>query len=113
MSHSDDGYWPGPVPAYVLTGGRTQPKATLLPETLLAASVHRPVPGRTTSQKRELLALCRGQLSLVEAATHLGLPVSVVRVLASDLIDEGFLIIRGASPKHELMEKVLAGLRKL
>ncbi|MEV7043942.1 DUF742 domain-containing protein [Amycolatopsis sp. NPDC051061] len=113
MSHSDDEYWPGPVPAYVLTGGRTHPKARLRPETLLSALLHRPVPDRTNPQKRDLLGLCRGQLSLVETATHLGLPVSVVRVLASDLIDEGLLSIRDAGPKRELMEMVLAGLRKL
>jgi hypothetical protein len=97
----------------VLTGGRTKPKSTLRPETLLSALVHRPVPDRTTSQKRELLGLCRRRLSLVETATHLRLPVSVVRVLASDLIDEGLLTFGDAGPKRELMEKVLAGLRKL
>ena len=113
MFPTDDEYRPGQVPAYVLTGGRTRPKATLLPETLLSALVYRPVPDRTSTQERELLGLCRGQLGLAEAAAHLELPMSVVRILASDLIDAGLLVIRDATPPRDIMEKVLAGLRKL
>jgi hypothetical protein len=51
------------------------------------------------------------------AAAHLRLPVSLVVVIASDLVDTGHLQIRSA-PRHtpppaELLEKVLDGLRKL
>jgi len=113
MSPTDDGYRPGPVPPWVLTGGRTRPKATLRPETLLTALVYKPVPDRTTTQQRDLLGLCRGQLGLAELAAHLRLPMSVVRILASDLIDDGLLVIRAPAPKRELMEQVLDGLRKL
>jgi hypothetical protein len=113
MSPIDDEYRPGPVPAYVLTGGRTRPKATLRPETLLTALLDKPVPSTTAMQKRDLLGLCRQQLSLAEAATHLELPMSVVRILASDLIDAGLLGLRDSTPTRDIMEKVLAGLRKL
>jgi hypothetical protein len=106
-------YRPGPVPSYVLTSGRTHPKATLRPETLLRTLVYRPIPKRTTTQKRNVLRLCQGQLGMAELAAHLEMPMSVVRILASDLLDEGLLVIRGAEPKRELMEQVLAGLRKL
>jgi hypothetical protein len=117
MSPTDHGYRPGPVAAYVLTGGRTRPKATLPAETLIIALGDKPVPERTSMQHRELLRLCRGQLGLAEVAAHLKLPMSVVRILASDLIDVGLLVVRDTSrdtrPKLELMEQVLAGLRKL
>ncbi|SEB47472.1 Protein of unknown function [Amycolatopsis tolypomycina] len=117
MSPTDHGFRPGPVPTWVLTGGRTRPKATLRPETLLTTMAHRPVPDTTTVQKRELLGLCRQRLSLVEASAHLGWPMSVVRILASDLIDVGLLVMVGdETPDHnrlETLEKLLAGLRRL
>ncbi|WP_410570440.1 DUF742 domain-containing protein [Amycolatopsis sp. cmx-4-61] len=117
MSPTDDGYRPGPVKAYVLTGGRTRPKATLPAETLIIALGDKPMPARTSRQQRDLLRLCRGQLGLAEVAAHLKLPMSVVRILASDLIDAGLLGVRVPSrntrPELELMEQVLAGLRKL
>ncbi|MCR6488335.1 DUF742 domain-containing protein [Amycolatopsis sp. OK19-0408] len=117
MSPTDHGFRPGPVKTYVLTGGRTRPKATLPAETLIIALRNAPVSARTNRQQRDLLRLCRGQLGLAEVAAHLKLPMSVARILASDLIDAGLLGVRDPGqdtrPKLELMEQVLAGLRKL
>jgi Protein of unknown function (DUF742) len=69
--------------------------------------------------------MCHQLLSLVEAAVHLELPVSVASVVASDLIDAGYLTVRGSSgeadpgelsyarPDRRLLQEVLDGLRKL
>jgi hypothetical protein len=113
-----DDYRDHPVRPYILTSGRAHPtRNTIRPETLLVVDPDAPRPVTTTREQRELLEICGGMLSLAEVAAHLRLPVSLVVVLASDLVDSGHLSIRSA-PRHtppsaELMEKVLDGLRKL
>lgn len=113
-----DDYNDHPVRPYVLTSGRAHPsRNTIRPETLLVVDPEVPRPIAASSQQRALLDMCGGMLSLAEAAAHLRLPVSLVVVLASDLVDSGHLQIRSA-PRHtmpstELLEKVLNGLRKL
>ncbi|EID54968.1 DUF742 domain-containing protein [Saccharomonospora xinjiangensis] len=108
-----------PIRPYVITGGRAHPsRNTLRPETLLVANPESQLPMSASREKRSLVELCRGVLSVAEAAAHLRLPVSVVVVLASDLIDTGHLVVRSSPqrlviPEIELLEKVLNGLRKL
>jgi hypothetical protein len=101
---------------------------------LIATDLARPLPVSASSEERALLRMCRRLLSLVEAAVHLQLPVSVVTVVASDLIDEGFLAMRASSdeflprgagtragggrassarPDVQLLQEVLIGLRNL
>lgn len=103
---------------YVLTRGRARPsRNTIGVDTLLiAADPVRPLPVAASRQERALLAMCKGLLSLVEAAARLKLPASVVRVLASDLVDSGHLTARAGSPHatfpdRELLQEVLDGLR--
>lgn len=132
MSGPDD-YHDHPVRLYVVTGGRARPsRNTIRPETLLVvADTDRQLPISASSEERKLLRMCRRLLSLVEAAVHLELPVSAVSVVASDLIDAGFLTVRGSSgepasgaqaepqalrsprPDRDLLQEVLDGLRKL
>jgi hypothetical protein len=113
-----DDYRDHPVRPYVLTSGRAHPsRNTIRPETLLVVDPDAPRPIAPTSQQKALLEMCGGMLSLAEAAAHLRLPVSLVVVIASDLVDTGHLQVR-AAPRHtpppvELLEKVLDGLRKL
>jgi hypothetical protein len=108
-----------PVRPYVITSGRAHPsRNTIRPETLLRVDPDMPTPVTAGRQERALLEICRGVLSLAEAAAHLRLPVSLVVVIASDLLDSGHLSIRSATRRHEppdrdLLEKVLNGLRKL
>ncbi len=105
---------------YVLTKGRARPtRNTISVDTLLIATDPAPpLPISAGRQERALLAMCRGLLSLVEVAARLELPVSVVRVLASDLVDSGHLTARAGSPRaaqlsRELLQEVLNGLRAL
>jgi hypothetical protein len=121
---------PRPVPSYVVTGGRARPtRNTMRPETLLVAvGDGKQLPVTASSEKRALLKMCRGLLSLVEAAAYLQLPVSVAVVVACDLVDDGFLRVSGefssgtdsplpdtrpGRPDLDLLEEVLHGLRKL
>jgi len=123
MKHHDDPevtYEDTALRPYVLTQGRARPsRNTIGVDTLLvAADPIRPLPVGASRQERALLAMCKGLLSLVEVAARLRLPVSVVRVLASDLVDSGHLTARVGSsqavpPDQELLLEVLNGLRKL
>jgi hypothetical protein len=114
-----DEYRDRPVRPYVLTGGRTAPsRNTVRPETLVVAahSPQRQLPVSASRTERALLGMCRQLLSLAEAAVHLDLPVSVVLVVASDLIDSGHLSVRtsaSASVNPTLLQELLDGLRKL
>jgi hypothetical protein len=133
MSPQDE-YRDRPVRPYVVTGGRARPsRNTIRPEVLLIATdVGKPLPVSASSEERALQRMCRRLLSLVEAAVYLQLPVSVVSVVASDLIDEGFLAMRASSdefapgaagtrpadprltrPDMGLLQDVLMGLHKL
>ncbi|MFY1674809.1 DUF742 domain-containing protein [Plantactinospora sp. WMMB334] len=123
MSSSDERgghYRDSALRPYVLTRGRARPsRNTIGVDTLLIATGPAPpLPISAGRQERALLAMCRGLLSLVEVAARLELPVSVVRVLASDLVDSGHLTARAGSPRSaqpstELLQEVLNGLRAL
>ena len=108
------------VRPYVITGGRSRPsRNTVRPETLLVLTDEdRPLPVSASREERALLHICQRLLSLAEAAAHLELPVSVVSVLASDLVDAGYLTARSGVPRAQLpdrmlLQEVLAGLRRL
>ncbi|KAA9150318.1 DUF742 domain-containing protein [Amycolatopsis acidicola] len=115
---SEDDYEDHPVRPYVMTAGRAHPsRNTVRPETLFLADPGARLPLTAGSQQRALVSLCRGVLSLAELAAHLGLPVSLVAVLVSDLVDTGNLVVRSAPgrarPDRDALEKVLDALRNL
>ncbi|MFB7947325.1 DUF742 domain-containing protein [Kitasatospora phosalacinea] len=110
----------GPVRPYVITGGRTRANRDVLEfESLL-----RTVPGVAVDPmvvNREQLAvleMCRELLSVAEVAAHLGLPISVLKVLVGDLWELGAVqVLPPARPAERaplaLIEEVLVGLRQL
>ena len=113
-----DEYRDRPVRPYVVTGGRAAPsRNTVRPETLVSAtSPEASLPMSASRTERALLGMCERPLSLAEAAAHLELPVSVVLVVASDLIDSGHLTVRtpASEPANlDILEELLNGLRKL
>jgi hypothetical protein len=115
---STEQYRDHPVRSYVLTRGRSRPtRNTLRPETLLLAADPPRQPPPADRHAREVVRLCRGTLALAEVAAHLGLPVSVVTILVSDLVDTGDLTLRSTQPHlpagRDILEKVLDGLRNL
>ncbi|MFE1908969.1 DUF742 domain-containing protein [Streptomyces gardneri] len=107
------------VPAYLATGGRTTPSRNTLDRlTLLSVAVDAIPEPATPPRRRVVELLLHGPLSLAEVAAHVGLPLSVVRVLVCDLVDAGLIRARAPIPPAEnqdrqLLERVLSGLREL
>jgi len=121
------------VRPYAITGGRTRFGHVLLVETLVSA-LNRPAdPGsRGVPELEAICRLCRGHMrSIAEISALLRIPLGVVRVLVSDLADQGRIRVHGAHSSgtgatdatgasvttggtdRALLERVLGGLRKL
>ncbi|MEU3959130.1 DUF742 domain-containing protein [Streptomyces buecherae] len=118
---------PSRVRPYSLTGGRTRCGHVLLVETFVAA-LEAPeerreltsggLNSRVLPEVRAIVALCRRMRSVAEVAALLKMPLGVVRVLLSDLADQGRIRVYGAGrepgqPDRALLERVLGGLRRL
>jgi hypothetical protein len=105
---------PDLVRAYVRTGGRSRPTRALDVVTLVLAA-REPGAGASADARR-ILRLCEHALSIAELAAHLDLPLSVVKIVVSDLLDSEHLVVptpREALPEIALLEEVLNGLRAL
>lgn len=107
----------GLVRPYVVTEGRAHPtRNTLDLVTLVTAVNNLPLHG-LSPEKRGVMELCRGgALSVAEVAGHLTLPMSVTKVLLSDLVDSGHVVARPPVPQAQLpdarlLQEVLDGLR--
>ncbi len=115
------------VRPYTLTGGRTRFRHVLLVETIVAAieaPEERPeltsggLRDRVMPEMRAIVELCRRMRSVAEIAALLKMPLGVVRVLLSDLADQGRVRVHGTGhgtdrPDRALLERVLGGLRRL
>jgi len=115
------------VRPYALTGGRTQIGHVLLVETFVATIERpdeQPVPARggwterVVPELRAIVELCRRLRSVAEISALLRIPLGVVRVLISDLADQGRIRVYGTGhmsggPDRALLERVLSGLRRL
>jgi hypothetical protein len=120
---------PARVRPYSLTGGRTRFGHVLLVETFVAAleapEERRELTnsGNSSRVMPEMLAiveLCRRMRTVAEIAALLKMPLGVVRVLLSDLADQGKIRVYGTGTAHgtgrpdrALLERVLSGLRRL
>ncbi|MDJ0379312.1 DUF742 domain-containing protein [Streptomyces sp. G-G2] len=113
---------PARVRPYSLTGGRTRFAHVLLVESFVAtldpsAKVPAARPDRVP-EMRAIVELCRRMRTVAEIAALLRLPLGVVRVLVSDLADQGRIRVYGTGhgigrPDRALLERVLSGLRRL
>ncbi|MQA12125.1 MAG: DUF742 domain-containing protein [Pseudonocardiaceae bacterium] len=105
---------------YTLTGGRSQANESELDLVTLIVSQADPIPGMQ-SEYAKILRICRSPTALVELASELGLPVSVVKILLSDLLSGGQVSARHPSsarasaqlPDAAFLKKVLVGLHNL
>jgi len=107
---------------YVITGGRSQPPDDQFDLLAMVASVADPVPGMQSEHAR-ILAGCRVPVTVADISADLALPVSVVRILLRDLLDQGSITLQPPSPvtvgdgaqppDRDLLRQVLVGLRKL
>jgi uncharacterized protein DUF742 len=115
------------VRPYALTGGRTRSGHDLPVETFVAtidgpggqlALARGDWAERVMPEMREIVELCRGIRSVAEISAWLRIPLGVVRVLISDLADQGRIRVYGTGngptgPDRALLERVLSGLRRL
>jgi hypothetical protein len=66
-----------------------------------------------------ILRICQYPLSIAEISATLGLPLAVVKILVSDLIDQGNLIFSSPpatntdTPDMDILQAVLDGIRRL
>ncbi|MGA4839631.1 DUF742 domain-containing protein [Streptomyces sp. G45] len=123
---------PARVRPYSLTGGRTRFGHVLLVETFVAAypvleaAEERPelergdvtLSSRVMPEMRAIVELCRRMRTVAEISALLKMPLGVVRVLLSDLADQGKIRVYGTGdgprqPDRALLERVLSGLRRL
>ncbi|GAA3997212.1 DUF742 domain-containing protein [Streptomyces plumbiresistens] len=111
------------VPAYLSTGGVARTGRPQLERLSVLTRSGVPVAtglsaGLPAAALALLDALEDGSLTVVEAAALLRLPVSAVRVLAADLIDQDLVLARPPIPPAErfdrdLLKRVADGLRTL
>ncbi|MBU3871323.1 DUF742 domain-containing protein [Streptomyces sp. 4503] len=118
---------PARVRPYSLTGGRTRSGHVLLVETFVASLESPdgrldPAPSglnaRMMPEIRAIIELCDRMRSVAEVSAMLKIPLGVVRVLLSDLADQGKIRVYGTGrgpgqPDRALLERVLSGLRRL
>ncbi|WP_033440813.1 DUF742 domain-containing protein [Saccharothrix sp. NRRL B-16314] len=106
------------VRAYSWTGGRTTSSYQLEIETLVSA-VDWEYPGGMKAEYNEVIALVARPRSVAEIAALLRLPLGVAKVLLGDMAERGLIEVHrtattdGELPDLGLMERVLAGLRRL
>ncbi|MEU4767233.1 DUF742 domain-containing protein [Actinosynnema sp. NPDC023794] len=106
------------VRAYSWTGGRTTSSIQLEIETLVSA-VDWDYPGAMKAEYHEVISLVARPRSVAEVAALLRLPLGVAKVLLGDMAERGLIDVHrtastdGESPDLGLMERVLAGLRRL
>jgi Protein of unknown function (DUF742) len=117
----DDPAWAGedeqPLRPYAITGGRTRPRYTMRLVSLLVAG--HTLPQEVLAPEAEAaFVLCRSeQRSVAEIAARLRQPVQVTKIILSDLIDSGALVMAvpdttcDPDKTVQLVEAVLAGLQ--
>ena len=103
---------------YTITGGRSRAERVDLDLVTLIVSAANPAPGMQ-SEHVKILRMCRNPTAVVEIASRLGLPVSVAKILLSDLLQAGRVSARHPSlgraqlPDVAFLKKVLIGLQRL
>ena len=112
----------GPVVRpYLVTKGRTMTAAGSgigLIDVVVAVIDPQPPAGlRLGPEYRQLLARCRRQVTVVDLASDVDLPVGVVQVLLGDLSEYGIVRVlatpRGPVTNERLLREVLDGLQAL
>ncbi len=106
------------VRAYAWTGGRTVSEVHLEIESLVSVNERSATAVRPEHQ--DVLALCHSPRSVAEIAALRGLPLGVTKVLLGDMAAHGLIDVHrtasssgGERPDGQLLERVLAGLRRL
>ncbi|NKQ52043.1 DUF742 domain-containing protein [Amycolatopsis sp. K13G38] len=123
MSARDESWFDdaaGPlIRPYTVTGGRTRTDTFGLDLlTLVVAMTSSAQAAQLSPEYARVVRLCQQPLSVAEVAAYLELPLPVVKVLLSDLIEQQHVIFRSsqpvtAAPDERILQAVLDGIRKL
>ncbi|MCK9902756.1 MULTISPECIES: DUF742 domain-containing protein [Parafrankia] len=105
---------------YTLTGGRSRVGHNAFDLVTLVTSRADPVPGMQSEHVR-ILRVCRAPTAVVELSADLKLPVSIVKILLSDLLERGLIFASHPTsptdplqlPDPAFLKQVLVGLQKL
>lgn len=116
-------YWfddaAGPlVRPYAVTRGRTRStQQTELEMITLVVALQRPdhpAVARLDPEPADILARCQRPTSVAEISAAVHLPLSVVKILISDLIERQLVIFRTAvTPDVHVLQAVINGIRRL
>ncbi|MGH3796312.1 MAG: DUF742 domain-containing protein [Pseudonocardiaceae bacterium] len=106
------------VRPYAVARGRTRPTRHDLEMITLVVAVTTDLDVDMDAEYAQIMSICQRPMSIAEVSALLDLPLVVIKVLLSDLIDRGHLIFRSPPrtsdvPKMELLQAVLDGIRKL
>lgn len=124
MSPADDRWFDqeaGPVVRpYAVTRGRTRPgnEAFDLISVIVATGRQPAEAVWLGPEQQHMLDLCRRPVTVADVASDLDLPLGVVRVLLSDLSDQGLVKVLSAPPAGQMtdadvLRNVLDGLKSL
>ncbi|MBT8224711.1 MAG: DUF742 domain-containing protein [Dactylosporangium sp.] len=121
MGHSRDDPRGALVRPYAVTRGRTEPTQAIAIEAVLVTSPHGLQEAQFTERDRRTIAMLCSERpqSMAEIAAYLGMPLGVGRVLVSDMVSAGILILHTTEDSGDLgqridvLERVLVGLRRL
>jgi hypothetical protein len=123
MKHGRDSWYDdeaGPlVRPYAVTRGRT--KSARHDLNLITLVVTRAYENAAMEPEYvQILRICRFPLSIAEISAKLCLPLSVIKILVADLIEEGLLIFSSPpgpmnteTPDMKTLQAVLDGIRRL
>lgn len=111
----------GPVVRpYAVTRGRTRPRTGQfdLISVVVTTGVQPPDTAWLGPEQQHMLGLCQRPVTIADVASDLDLPLGVVRVLLSDLSDQGLVRVLSTPPPRQtpdahVLRKVLNGLKAL
>ena len=109
----------GPVVRpYALTGGRTRPTGATIDLLALVSSTEAPVDELVLEPEfRAVIRQCRAPKPVADLASDLNLPLGVVRILLSDMREQGLITIRpparGRLTDPQVLKDVADALRRL
>lgn len=107
------------VRPYAMTRGRTRPANRDLNMITLVVAVKDEIDAvALDADYVQILELCRNPMSIAELAAHMDVPIVVVKVLLSDLVERGEVLARNPArdvrvPDMKLLQAVLDGVRRL
>lgn len=108
------------VRPYALTRGRTRTGRHDLNMITLVVTVRSDADAGflVEPEYAEILHMCQTPLSVAEVSAKLNLPMAVVKVLLSDLIEQNLVVfrsppVRTPTPDRKLLQAVLDGIRRL